>query len=184
VGPLGNVKEVESLLEWPGELLDRIVTLLEKVGVDVAPITLQLFLLAIVVGLLFVTLRRRSARRKRERSSLIGAIALALVAAGIVIGIAENATTPGRVAGFVKSDHLAELQVALLDFRDREISRGSGRVDTATGRFALHYSPLVDGRARKLRISSPGCKLRDFDLSRSQLRSEAEITRSYPCASG
>ena len=57
-------------------------------------------------------------------------------------------------------------------------------VDTETGRFALHYSPLVDGRARKLRVIAAGCKPQDYDLARAKLRSESEITWGYQCVPG
>lgn len=174
-------KVVDSVLQAPGEILDWIVALLGKVGIDIAPLWLQIFLLLLVAALLVPLYKKRKARKKAERPPLIKLAALALVAAGVLIGLTENATTPGRVGGTLKSDQLADLRLALLDFRGREISSGSGLADTTTGRFALHYSPLIDSRARNLRVIAPNCKPQDFELARPQLRAEAELTWSHKC---
>lgn len=175
---------VDSLLQWPGELLDRIVALLGKVGVDLAPLWLQAFLFVILVVLLIPVIRRVRARRKADRLPLIAAVLLALALLGIAIGVAENASTPRRVAGSVGFDRLADVRVTLLDFRDLPISTGSGQVDSSTGQFALHYSPVMNGRARKLRISASGCKPVDMPLARSQLRAASESRWIYPCVPG
>ena len=174
-------KAVETLLGLPGDVLDRITALLAKVGIDLAPLALQLFLLALVGALLAVAGKRLRARNKSQRVPLVAVVALALVALGILIGLVDNATTPGRVAGTLKSDRPADVRLALLDFRDRSVSSGSGLVDTASGRFALHYSPLVDGRARKLRISAARCRAQDLELSRAQLRAGTEPHWSHEC---
>lgn len=175
---------VDSLLQWPGELLDRIVALLGKVGIDLAPLWLQAFLFVIVVALLIPVMRRVRARRKADRLPAIAAVVLALALLGIVIGIVENASTPRRVAGSVGFDRLQDVRVTLLDFRDLTVSTGSGQVDSSTGQFALHYSPLMNGRARKLRISAPGCKPIDMPLARSQLRAASEVKWTYSCVPG
>jgi hypothetical protein len=176
-----DTKAIESLLQWPGDLLDRVVALLSRVGIDLAPLWLQLFLLVIVLALLIPVIHRVRARRRKDRLPLVASAVLVLVAAGVVIGIAENATTPGRVGGSIAFERLAELRVALLDFRDMTISTGSGLVDSASGRFALHYYPLVDGRARKLRISAAGCRPMDVPLGRAQLRAASEGQWSFQC---
>lgn len=177
-------KAVASLLEWPGDLLEKISSLLGKVGIDLAPLWLQLFLLALVVALLIPAAKRLGARRKADRLPVVGVVALALVGIGVLIGLLENATTPRRVAGSVLSNRLTDVRVALLDFRDSVISSGSGLVDTTSGRFALHYNPLVDGRARKLRVSAPGCLAQDIVLSRAQLRVATEAQWNYQCIPG
>jgi hypothetical protein len=175
---------VDSLVRWSGALLDNIVAVLGKVGIELPPIALQLFLLALVIGLLIPALKRLGARGKTDRLPLVASVALALVALGVSIGLIENATTPDRVAGSLSSDRLADVRVELLDFRDRSISSGSGLVDTSTGRFALHYDPLIDGRARKLRITAPGCRVQDIELSRTQLRTGSELRWSHQCVAG
>jgi hypothetical protein len=65
-----ETKAVESLLQWPADLLDRVVALLSKVGIDLAPLWLQLFLLVIVLALLVPVIRRVRARRKKDRLPL------------------------------------------------------------------------------------------------------------------
>jgi hypothetical protein len=183
-GTVEDTTAVDSLLEWPGALLEKIVALLGGVGVDLAPLWLQLFLVALVVGLLVPATKRVRTRKKSERLALVAVVALALTALGVLIGLVENATTPRRVAGTVISDRLAELRVTLLDFRGRTVSSGSGLVDTVSGRFALHYNPLVDGRARTLRITAPGCSAQDVDLSRAQLRASTEAQWNHRCIAG
>ncbi|MEW5881034.1 MAG: hypothetical protein AB1761_11405 [Pseudomonadota bacterium] len=179
---MADVKAVDQLLQWPGELLDRVSALLAKVGIDLTPLVLQLFLLAIVVALLIPTVRRVRARRKADRLPLVAAVVLALVVLGVLLGLADNATTPKRVAGTLRSDRLDTAAVALLDYRDRVISTGAGAVDSVNGAFALHYDPLVDGRARKLRVTAAGCKPIEFELARAQLRARAEPTFTHRCA--
>ena len=181
---MADSSAVNSLLQWPADLLDRIVALLSKVGIDLAPLWLQLFLFVVVVALLIPTIKRVRARRKADRLPLVAAAALVLVLVGILTGIAENWTTPGRVAGRVAFDRPADLRVALLDFRDLTVSTGSGQIDSSTGQFALHYSPVMDGRARKLRIIGPGCKSMDVALARAQLRAASEGQWTYQCVPG
>lgn len=172
---------VDSLLQRPGELLDGVAAQLSKVGIDLAPLWLQLFLLAIVVALLIPVIKAVRARRKKDRLPLVAAVVLGLVGVGVLIGLAENATMPDRVGGTVAFARPADLRLALLDFRGETISAGSGLVDSATGRFALHYSPLVDGRARKLRISAAGCQTMDIVLGRAQVRAANEGQWSFQC---
>lgn len=173
-----------ALLKLPGELLDQISALLSRVGIDLAPLTLQLFLLALVAALLVPTVKKLRARRKADRAPLINVVMLALVAAGILIGLIENATTPTVVRGTLSSDQLHRVELALLDFRDQVISFGDSRPDTQSGVFVLNYKPLVDGRARKLRVTATGCKPQESTLARAQLRAESRITKDYTCVPG
>jgi hypothetical protein len=176
-----DAKAVDAVLQAPGEILDRILALLARVGIDIAPLWLQVFLLLLVAALLVPAIKKLKARKKAERTPWIVIAALALVELGVVIGLVENTTTPGRVGGTLQSERLTDMRLTLLDFRDREISTDSGRPDTTTGRFALHYSPLVDGRARKLRVIATKCKPQDFELARPQLRAQTELTWSHKC---
>lgn len=177
-----EAKAVDALLQVPGDVLDRVLALLSKVGVELPPLGLQLFLLVLVAALLVPAIRTLKARRKADRTPWIAVAALSLVEAGILVGIVENATTPGRVHGTLQSEQLAQVTLQLLDFRDLVISTDAGRADTTTGEFALHYNPIWDGRARKLRVTAPGCAPQQVDLARSQLRAEAELRWTYPCA--
>jgi hypothetical protein len=173
-----------TLLKLPGELLDQIAALLSKVGIDLAPLTLQLFLLALVAALLVPTIKKLYARRKVDRVPMINVVVLALVAAGVLIGLVENATTPTTVRGTLASDRLHSVELALLDFRDQVISYGDSRPDTQSGVFVLHYKPLVDGRARKLRVTAAGCRPQETALARAQLRAETRITEDFACVAG
>ncbi|MCA3228216.1 MAG: hypothetical protein ING40_04180 [Burkholderiales bacterium] len=173
-----------ALLKLPADLLDQTTALLGKVGIDLAPLTLQVFLLALVVALLVPTVRKLRARKKADRAPLINVVVLSLVAAGVLIGMLENATTPSTVRGTLTSDRLHSVQIALLDFRDQVISFGDGRPDTQSGMFVLHYKPLVDSRARKVRISSAGCKPQEATLARAQLRAETRLSLNHACIPG
>lgn len=171
-----DAKAVDALLQWLGDLLDRMTGLLAKVGIDLAPLWLQFFLLVLVAGLLVPAVKRLRPRKKADRVPLVAVIALALVALGVVIGLVDNATTPGRVAGTLRSDRLADTRMALLDFRDRTVSSGSGLADTASGRFALHYSPLV-ARSTPARMLCAPCP-RSRSSSRSPKRCPTSPRRS------
>jgi len=187
---MSQAQGIGKLLEAPGDILDAIGRLLFAVGVELPSLWLQLFLL-VLVGALAVPLVKqwraaaKAARAKKSNKPLampvLEVVVLALVATGVVVGIVDNATTPPRVGGQLASSRLADARLALLDYQDRVISRDTGMVDTATGRFALHYSPLVDGRARKLRIAAAGCKEQDHPLPRAQLRAGSEATLEHTC---
>jgi hypothetical protein len=172
---------LSSVLRPPGELLDFIVEELSKVGVDLPPLALQIFFLVLVCATLPAIWKRLRARKKADRLPLVAFIAMALIAVGVLLGLVDNLTMPRRVSGRVASDRLADVRVALLDFRDRTISMDAGVVDTSSGYFALHYSPLVNGRARKLRFTAAACKPQDAELSRAQLRAQSEVQWSFQC---
>ena len=180
----GNTNTVESLLQSPGDVLDHITDQLARVGIDLPPFPTQIFLLVLTVSLLIPTAKRLRPRKKADRAPLIAVAALGLLALGILIGVLDNATMSNRVSGSVQSDRLPDVRVCLLDSRGRTISSDSGLVDTDTGHFALHYSPLVDGRARKLRIAAQGCQLQEVELFRQQLRAGSELQWTYKCVPG
>jgi hypothetical protein len=115
---------------------------------------------------------------------MVAFVAMLLVAVGVRLGLLDNLTLPRRVGGSVASDRLADVRVALLDFRDRTISSDAGVVDTTSGYFALHYNPLMNGRARKLRLIAPACTVQDIELSRAQLRAQSEMQWSFQCIAG
>ena len=176
-----DAQGIGKLLQMAGDLLDMVSLLLARVGIDLSSVVLQLFLLVIIGALAWPVYKKVRARQKADRLPLVYAVVLGLAGLGIVIGIVENGTTPSRVSGQVKSAQLGDIRVALLDYRDQVISVDSGMVDTATGRFALHYSPLINGRARKLRIGATGCREQDHALPRAQLRAGSDVTWEYLC---
>ena len=116
----------------------------------------------------------------RYQSFRAGAALMTALALSSSVGLAEAATVRGTLA----SDRLHSAQLALLDFRDQTISFGDGRPDTQSGVFVLHYKPLVDGRARKLRVTATGCKPQDSALARAQLRAETRISKDFTCVPG
>lgn len=176
-----DAQGIGKLLQMAGDLLDMVGLLLARVGIDLSTLVLQLFLLVIIGALAWPVYKRVRTRKKADRLPLVYAVVLGLAGLGIVIGILENGTAPSRVSGQVKAAQLGDVRVSLLDYRDQVISVDSGMVDTATGRFALHYSPLINGRARKLRIGATGCQGRDHALPRAQVRAGSEITWEYIC---
>jgi len=187
---MSQVQGIGKLLEAPGDILDAIGRLLATVGLDLPPLVLQLFLLVLVAALAVPLVKQyraamKAAKAKRSKKPLavpvLEIVVLALVAIGVVTGIVDNATTPSRVGGQLASSRLPDARLALLDYKDRVISKDSGMVDTTTGRFALHYNPLVDGRARKLRIAASGCKAQEHALPRAQLRAGSEATLEHTC---
>jgi hypothetical protein len=167
-----NADDSAKLIDLPGQLLDKVVEALAKAGIELPALVLQLFLLVLVLLSLFVAVRAlRPDWRRAGATALLSAGAIALIAIGILIGIAMQATLPNRLAGRVRAQDLASVQVELLDFRGQSISTG-GSVDTQTGEFFTYYSPAWNGRARTLRISAVGCKTKDQPISRGQLRTE------------
>jgi hypothetical protein len=177
----------DSAMSWlksPGEILDVLVQLLSQIGIDLPPLVLQGFFLLLVVALLIPAWKKLRARKKADRLPLVFFVAMSLLGVGVILGLIDNLTMPSRVAGTLSSDRLAELRVALLDFKGRTISTDAGMVDTTSGHFALHYDPVTNGRAQTLRITLPACKTQDLALSRPQLRAQTELQWSVQCIAG
>jgi len=171
--------EPADLLGLPGRLLEQVVEMLAGVGIELPALVLQGFLLVLVLLALFVALRPlRAAWPEVAAVSALTAGAIALVALGIVYGIAAQALLPGQFVGRLQAADLGGLRVALLDFRGATVSSG-GSVDTASGEFVAYYRPLVHGRARTLRVVAPGCKPRDHAIARSRL--DAEDAWEFSC---
>lgn len=188
---VNQVQVISDLLDVPSGILDAIGRLLAAVGLSLPALWLQIFLLVLVGALAVPLLKQyrvaaKAAKAKRSRKPLalplLEIVVLALVVVGILVGVVDNATTPTRVGGQLASSRLADARLALLDYRDQVISLDSGLVDTVTGRFALHYSPLMEGHARKLRITAAGCKTQEQALPRAQLRAGSEVTVEHQCA--
>ena len=164
--------EATKLIERPGQILDKVVEALAKVGIELPALVLQLFLLVLTVVVLFVALRLARAETAAKPFELVGAVALGLVAVGIVFGIVAQALLPNRLIGRVVATDLRGVTVELLDFRGQGIST-SGTVDSTSGEFIAYYSPVWYGRARTLRITATACKPRDHAMSRGRLRTES-----------
>jgi hypothetical protein len=168
-----------NLIDLPSQLLDKVVEILAKVGIELPALVLQLFLLVLVLLALFVAVRPLLADwRNAKPIPLLTAGAIALVAIGIVFGIVTQARMPDRLIGRVTAPELHGVRVELLDFRGEPVST-SGNVDTQTGEFIAYYSPTWFGRARTLRVSAPTCKPVDHAIPRSRLGTES--TWDFPC---
>ena len=170
-----------ELLDVPGQLLDKVVEALAKVGIELPSLALQLFLLVLVLIAASVAVGAlRPDWRKARPLSLLAAGAISLVAVGIVFGIASQVLLPDRLVGRVVGPELVGAKVELLDFRGQTVSTG-GTADTQTGEFIAYYSPAWNGRARTLRISSSLCKQREQPIGRSRLVRGAETGWDFPC---
>lgn len=169
-----------KLIDLPSELLDKVVGVLARVGIDLPALVLQLFLLVLVLLALFVAVRSLLPDwRAAKPLLLLQAGTIGLIAIGILFGIVSQMLLPGRLSGHVAvARHVAEVHVELLDHRGETVSSG-GTVDTETGEFAAYYSPAWSGRARTLRISARDCKQHDYPIARARLA--AAKTWNFPC---
>ncbi len=170
-----------NLIDLPGQLLDKMVEVLAKVGIDLPALVLQVFLLVLVLLALFVAVRPLLPDwRSAKPLPLLAAGAIALIAIGIVFGIVSQALLPNRLIGRIAGTDLGAVRVELLDHRGETVSTG-GTVDTQTGEFVAYYSPVWNGRARALRIAAAGCKPLDHAIARSRLDRGIEITWDFTC---
>jgi hypothetical protein len=164
-----EVSETLKLVDLPGQLLDKIVEVLAKVGIDLPALILQGFLLVLVLLTLYVAVRPlREDWRNPKPVPLLIAATIALIAIGIVFGIVSQALLPDSVTGRVIGTNLSDVRVELLDQRGEVVSMG-GSVDTQTGEFAAYYNPLWYGPARVLRITAVNCNPREYAISRNLL---------------
>lgn len=174
--------DISEQLDLPGQILDKVAGLLDKVGIELPALVSRLFLLALVTIVLWFALRKIWGKkwRRAKLPQTITAGALALVWLGIVYGVVWQLLAPDRLGGRVAGPALTEARVELLDFQGWSVSSG-GSVDTQTGEFVAYYSPGLYGRARKLRISSPSCKAVVAPIPPGRLGRGAENTWSFPC---
>jgi hypothetical protein len=178
---LEETNDPTKLLDLPSQILDKVVEVLAKVGIELPALVLQLFLFVLVLLTLFVAMRQLWPDwRNAKLLPLLGAGGIALVAIGILFGMASQAALPDRLKGRVSGQELTDVKIELLDFRREAVSTG-GTADTQTGEFIAYYSPIWNGRARTLRISSPSCKPREQAIPRGRLARGTETTWAFPC---
>ena len=170
-----------KLLDLPSQVLDKVVEVLTKVGIELPALILQLFLLVLVLLVLSITVRLLLTEwRNTKLLPLLVTGGLALIAIGILFGIGSQTALPDKLIGRVAGQELTGARVDLLDLRHEAISTG-GAVDTDTGEFIAYYSPAWNGRARTLRISSPSCKPREQTITPGRLARGNESTWEFPC---
>ena len=168
-----------KLIDLPSQLLDKVVEVLAKLGIELPELVLQLFLLVLVLLALCIAVRALLPDwRNAKPLPLLGSATIVLIPIGIVFGIVSQMLLPDHLIGRVSGQDFNGVAVELLDFRGQVISM-NGIVDTQTGEFITYYSPAWNGRARTLRVSAPDCKARDHAIARSRLRTES--TWDFPC---
>lgn len=175
-----ETNEPTKLIDLPSQVLDKVVEVLANVGIELPALMLQLFLLVLVLLALFIAIRSLLPDWQKKPLPLLGAGGIALVAIGIVFGMASQALLPDRLNGRVSGQELTGVKVELLDFRHVAVSTG-GTADTQTGEFTAYYSPFLNGPARALRIKSHSCKPREQAIPRGRLARGTESTWDFPC---
>lgn len=165
---------------------EAVVNTLAKVGIELPLVISQLFLFVPVLVVLLPLLHWLwSNWQQMEQYVLLVwltvSTALGLIALGIFIGVLGQFLLPYQVLGKVKTTNLEDVRVQLIGFRDQPISIGSGRIDSKSGEFVLDYKPCLDGPARRLRITAPGCADRDFPISYPESHSGNLSEVEYSC---
>jgi hypothetical protein len=170
----------DNVFDLSLDLLDRVVTTLAKIGIELPVLVVQIFFVALLLTLLYPLLRTLL---KREKLPLTAptVVALLLVVLGILYGIVDQALLPKYVSGRVATQNPTEVRVQLLDHQGRVISSGEGFVDSDTGAFALYYQPWLNGRAHALLLK--GCSDADkrIELPRAYVRVGGNSHQVYPC---
>jgi len=171
---LEDATDPTKLIDLPGQLLDKVVEVLAKVGIELPALALQLFLLTLVLLVLLAAMRPLLPDWGNAKPlPLLMAGGIALVAIGIVFGIVSHMLLPDRLVGRISGQELNAVKVELLDFRGQVVST-NGDVDAQTGEFVAYYHPVWNGRVRTLRISAPACKTRDHPIAPSRLYTETD----------
>ncbi len=172
-----------ELLDYPGEVLQKVVDLLAGVGVEVSPLVTQVFLLVLVLAVLVVFRRKLWPPARAERLALVAGMALLLVALGLLGHWARLlvAPLPDHVQGRVIAADLHQVRVALLDHRGEALPAGSGVVDTGSGEFALRYHVGFGDRPRTLVVRRPGCVEHRVPLGLAALRAGSCFEVEFTC---
>lgn len=181
-------ESITAVLDFGPAMLEKVLGVLQKVGIDLPILLVQIFLF-IIVGLLFGWLLIKLWKAKKKPFfQVMGLVGLGLIMAGIVFSWVEQACypLPGELTGVVEvadsatKERLADLRVMLLDYQGRKVSLEEGVVDTVDGRFVLSYPRRGDVPPRMLRLRLPGCKTQDFSLGRRELR-QGRVAVHFAC---
>jgi len=97
------LEDATKLIETPAQVLDKIVEVLGKAGIELPAFVLQLFLLVPNLVVLFVAVRLSWAATGAKPLELLGAVALGLIAIGIVFWLVVQALLPNRLIGRVEA---------------------------------------------------------------------------------
>jgi len=184
---MAAANKTTSLFDLIPDTLDKVLGILQGVGINLPPFLVQFFLLALVVvafSWMIVQIRRR---RKKPLLLVLGTAGLALVALGIIYNWIEQIVfpLPKELTGTVelrdpgKRYLLVDMRVVLLDYQNERLSPGVEMVDTTNGRFTLQYKGGFGIWPRILRIVTPEC-VQDYHLSRGELRAGV-LTITFSC---
>lgn len=172
-----------EVLDYPGEVLQKVVDLLSGVGVELGPVVIQGFLLVLVLAVLVAFRRKLWPLSGAEHLALVAGAALLLVALGIVGHWVRLmvAPLPDHVQGRVLAADLHQVRIGLLDHRGEAVPAGSGVVDTGNGEFVLRYRVGFGDRPRTLVVRRPGCVERQVPIGLAALRAGSFFEVEFTC---
>ena len=186
---MAGQKDTLSIFDWIARILEKVVDVLQSVGIDLPPFILQIFLLALaLVPFLLLVIQFVCDKNKRSLKRVMTVVGLGLIAFGILSNWVVLAVYPfpeqikGRIIVRDKSapNRYDGMRVELFDFHGQRISLGKGRVGTFHGRFALPYNVGFGDRPRRLRVTAPECPDREYPIGYIELRA-GDITREFRC---
>lgn len=170
-----------TVIDYPGQLLDKTTELLAKVGVDLSPGASQAIMLLLCVGVLLAFRKHVWPLRRAAPLWLLGMTVLGLVGVSILatwlLGVV--APLPDHVYGRVLSSDRQEIRVAVVDFRGEPM--GTAPVDTDRGDFGIRYVPSFGDRPRALVVKKPGCDDVRHPLARSTVRAGLAVDFDFRC---
>lgn len=175
-----------SLLQ---EMLNKILGALAGVGIELPPIVVQVFLLALVLGIVALFLPKREEWRSKPVATL-GVAAVALVAIGIFFTWVQQAGThfPQEVVGVIIIDSgdsassYENMYVELADDKGRKLSTGTAYVDSENKTVLLYYAAQMGNLPKKVVVTAPACEpaSHEYGIGIAEL-SAGEFTRHLRC---
>jgi hypothetical protein len=184
---MAGTNKTTSPFDLIPDTLDKVLEILQGVGIHLPPFLVQFFLLALVVVAFSWMLMQVRRRKKKPLLLVLGTAGLALVALGIIYNWIEQVVfpLPKELTGTIelrdptKRYLLVDMRVVLLDYRSERLSPGVEMVDTTNGRFTFQNKGGFGIRPRILRIITPEC-VQDYPLSRGELRAGV-LTITFSC---
>ena len=172
-----------SILDYPGEVLDKVGDLFGAVGIELTSFAGQVILLLLTVITLLVFRKRYWPFKNAQPLWAIGAGALGIVSIGIIFSWVYYLINPlpDHISGEVNSEDLTDVRVRVFDFKGHEIPAGSGKVDSMTGVFVLPYEVSFGDRPRTLIVRKPNCVEKKVPISRAKLRAKSKFIVNYTC---
>ena len=178
---------VSSTLDMISGSIDKVASVLLSVGITTPPIVLQVLLLLLSLGFLYLTIRKVINTKKWNIAEVLQTATFTVIAAAVLLSWAEQTLHPfpGQIDGTVKllkdSTKIAsDMRVEIHDVMGSKISPDVGLVSTTNGRFLMYYPSEFGVRPYLLRIITPECS-QDYPLSRDELR-RGEVTIPFNCA--